>query len=88
LEERTRVKVPLDWAMTQNDLGNALTSLAKRESDPARLAEAAQAFQAALLVFRAAKADYYTQVAEQNLQRVQQRISQLNASGGPPVARR
>ena len=24
LEERTRERVPLDWAMTQNNLGNAL----------------------------------------------------------------
>ena len=26
LEERTRERVPLDWAMTQMNLGNALTS--------------------------------------------------------------
>ena len=28
LEERTRERVPLDWAMTQNNLGNALLSWA------------------------------------------------------------
>ena len=32
LEERTRERVPLDWAMTQNNLGNALAMLGGRES--------------------------------------------------------
>jgi hypothetical protein len=27
LQERTREQVPLDWAMTQNNLGNALSLL-------------------------------------------------------------
>ena len=38
LEKLTRDRVPLDWAMTQNDLGAALAALpAKRESGTARL---------------------------------------------------
>jgi hypothetical protein len=32
LKEYTRERVPLDWAMTQNNLGNALFSLGKRDS--------------------------------------------------------
>ena len=40
LEERTRERVPLDWAMIQNNLGNALTALGERESGTARLTEA------------------------------------------------
>ncbi len=39
-EERTRERVPLDWAMTQNNLGNALATLGERESGTARLEEA------------------------------------------------
>ena len=36
LEERTRERVPLDWAMTQNNLGNALASAGRaRERDGA-----------------------------------------------------
>jgi hypothetical protein len=31
LKEYTRERVPLDWAMTQNSLGNALSSLGSRE---------------------------------------------------------
>jgi hypothetical protein len=31
LEERTQERVPLDWATTQNNLGNALSTLGARE---------------------------------------------------------
>ena len=51
LEEWTRERVPLDWAMTQNNLGNALWTLGERESGTARLEEAVQAYHAALEVF-------------------------------------
>ena len=37
LEERTRERVPLDWAQTQNNLGNALETLGERESGTAHL---------------------------------------------------
>ena len=39
---------PLDWAMTQNNLGNALLTLGERESGTARLEEAVVAYRAAL----------------------------------------
>ena len=48
LEERTRDQVPLDWAMTQNNLGHALATLGARESGTARLDEAVTAYRAAL----------------------------------------
>ena len=48
LEEYTRARVPLDWAMTQNNLGSALQTLGARESGTARLEEAVTAFRAAL----------------------------------------
>ncbi len=48
LEERTRERVPLDWATTQNNLGNALSTLGERESGTARLEEAVAAYRAAL----------------------------------------
>jgi hypothetical protein len=40
--------VPLDWAATQSDLGNALETLGERESGTARLEEAVAAYRAAL----------------------------------------
>jgi hypothetical protein len=48
LKQRTRKRVPLDWAMTQNDLGNALSTLGARESGTARLEEAVAAYGEAL----------------------------------------
>jgi tetratricopeptide (TPR) repeat protein len=43
-----RHRVPLDWATTQNSLGNALATLGERERGTARLDEAVHAYQAAL----------------------------------------
>ena len=48
LEERTRERVPLQWATTQSNLGTALSTLGERESGTARLEEAVQAYRAAL----------------------------------------
>ena len=42
--------MPLDWAMTQNNLGNALRSLGERESGTARLEQAVAAWKACLTV--------------------------------------
>ncbi len=48
LGERTRERVPLDWAMTQNNLDAALKTLGQRDSGTARLEEAVTAYRAAL----------------------------------------
>jgi tetratricopeptide (TPR) repeat protein len=48
LEEWARERVPLDWAMTQNNLGAALRVLGSRESGTARLEEAVAAYRLAL----------------------------------------
>jgi len=48
LKERTRKRVPLDWARTQSNLGNALETLGERESSTARLEEAVAAYREAL----------------------------------------
>jgi tetratricopeptide (TPR) repeat protein len=48
LAERTRERVPLDWATTQNNLGNALLTLGEREAGTARLEDAVAAYRAAL----------------------------------------
>src|SRR4051812_39463358 len=49
LEERIRERVPLEWAMTQNNLGIALHALGEREGGTAHLKEAVAAYRAALL---------------------------------------
>ena len=48
LKERTRDRVPLDWATTQTYLGDALFTLGERESGTERLEEAVAAYRAAL----------------------------------------
>jgi hypothetical protein len=48
LSEYTRERAPLDWAMTQNNLGSALRALGERESGTARLEEAVTAWEACL----------------------------------------
>jgi hypothetical protein len=47
---RSRDRAPLDWAATQNNLGNALWTLGERESGTARLNEAIVAYREALKV--------------------------------------
>jgi hypothetical protein len=48
LKERARERAPLQWAATQNNLGNALAALGVRETGDARLEEAAAAYRDAL----------------------------------------
>jgi tetratricopeptide (TPR) repeat protein len=48
LEARTRERVPLGWAMTQNNLGDALLRLGEREAGTAQLEEAVAAYREAL----------------------------------------
>ncbi len=54
LEERTRERVPLDWAMTQASLGGALKALGEREGGTARLEEAVAAWELSLTVVKSA----------------------------------
>jgi tetratricopeptide (TPR) repeat protein len=49
LKQRTRERVPLDWAATQNNLGNAMFRLGERESGTAHLEQAVAAYQQALM---------------------------------------
>ena len=49
--ERSQERLPLDWAMTQNNLGNALWGLGERDSGTARLEEAVTAFRDALMEY-------------------------------------
>ena len=48
LKERTRERVPLIWALTQSNLGAALTALGEREGGTERLEQAVAAFTEAL----------------------------------------
>jgi tetratricopeptide (TPR) repeat protein len=68
LEELRRDRVPLDWAATQNNLGNALRALGER-GDAAALPQAIAAFEGALEEFRLARTDHFVSITEENLAR-------------------
>ena len=76
LEERTRDRVPLGWAMTQYNLGNTLKSLSEREGGTARLEEAVTVYDAALQVFTSAGADYYIDICRKNRDRALASLSE------------
>ena len=75
LEERTRERVPLDWAMTQNNLGNALPTLGEREAGTARLEEAVAAFDACLTVVVSAWPDEWVRGVRRNRDDAQAEIA-------------
>jgi len=70
LKERTRERVPLDWAMTQNNLGNALLSLGERESGTEKLEEAVAAYREALKELTTGASPHNHSIAQRNLDRV------------------
>ncbi len=59
LEERTRERAPLDWAMTQNNLGAALKALGDRENGTELLRQAAEATRAAWDLYHNAGMTHY-----------------------------
>ncbi|WFU46069.1 hypothetical protein QA640_45765 (plasmid) [Bradyrhizobium sp. CB82] len=69
LEERTRVRVPLEWATTRNSLGNALVSLGGLESGTSRLEEAVAAYRAALEEWTVEATPHWHELTQQNLAR-------------------
>jgi hypothetical protein len=76
LEERTRERVPLDWATTQNNLGNALSTLGKREAGTARLHEAVEAYRAALRVLTRENTLHQWELAQANLRIAEARLAE------------
>lgn len=70
LEVRTRELLPQDWAMTQNNLGNAIQEQGTRtggEEGRRLLAEAVDAYHGALGIFQATNAGHYVQIVERNI---------------------
>ena len=79
LEEYTRERVPLDWAATQNNLGNALRSLGERENSTERLEQAVDAYHAALDVLANEGLPRDRAVVQNNLARTFKRLRELGA---------
>jgi tetratricopeptide (TPR) repeat protein len=66
-----RIITNWEWALVQNNLGNALAMLGERERGVERLEEAVAAYRAALAVFEVAQTSYYASGVKGNLERVQ-----------------
>jgi len=66
-----RSESALDWATTQNNLGNALKVLGERESGTCRFKQAVEAYRLALEEYEAAGAEYYVGVVSANLSRAE-----------------
>src|SRR5262245_13604474 len=62
-----RERVPLQWASTQNDLGNVLLTLGQRESGTARLEAAISAYREALKEWTEARAPLDWAMTQNNL---------------------
>ncbi|MEM6762871.1 MAG: hypothetical protein AAF615_08340, partial [Pseudomonadota bacterium] len=60
-------RVPLQWAMTQNNLGTALQTLGERESDTTRLEAAVAAFTGALTEWTREHVPLYWATTQNNL---------------------
>jgi len=61
LKERTRERVPLEWASTQSKLGFAFADLGVLETGTAKLEAAVKAFDLALEEWTPETAPYYSQ---------------------------
>ncbi len=70
---------PLDWAMTQNNLGFALLSLGEREPGTAKLDAAAKAFCEAQWVYAHEKAASHLEIVAENLGRTKALIAARQA---------
>jgi tetratricopeptide (TPR) repeat protein len=84
LRERTQERVPFDWAATQTNMGNALRLLAERNRDVDSAKQAVAAQEAALVVCRAAGADYYIEVASDNLALARATLAKLEGGADSP----
>jgi tetratricopeptide (TPR) repeat protein len=67
LKEYTRERAPLDWAGTQNNLGNALLRFGERESGTETLSAAVQAFREALKEYTRERAPLQWAMTQNNL---------------------
>ena len=76
LLEFPRERVPLEWAMTQMNLGLALRSLGERESDTTRLTQAVTAFQQTLLEFPRERVPLLWAMTQRNLGLALPRLSE------------
>jgi Tetratricopeptide repeat len=70
LEERTRERVPLQWAMTQNNLGNALSS-------PAHMEEALACVRGAVEIYQQGGENYWIPIVKSRVSETEAELVKL-----------
>jgi IS5 family transposase len=75
LEERTRERVPLDWAQTQTNRGTELEMLGERTHDRAKLEEARKAVNAAFEGFMQAGQEHHRLYFEDRLREIDEKLA-------------
>ena len=86
LEERTRDRVPLNWAATQNNLGNVLLALGERETGTERLEQAVVAYRAALKEYTRDQVPRHWATTRNNLSNALLALRERAASNGQTPA--
>ncbi|MBF0435742.1 MAG: hypothetical protein HQL77_10260 [Magnetococcales bacterium] len=81
LEMQPRERFPLEWAGTQNNLGNALRALGERESGTEKLEAAVMAFEKALDVAKASGAGYYIEIFQKNIDKCNNLLKKRKQGG-------
>lgn len=79
LEVIPRARVPLDWAATQNNLGNVLRTLGERESGTENLTESVAAYREALQEFTRARVPLDWAMTQMNLGGALLRLGELES---------
>jgi hypothetical protein len=80
LTDYTRERVPLQWATTQNNLGNALWTFGQRESGTARLEEAIATWEACLIVVASVWPPDWVQYVRDHRDEAQSEIKRRSAT--------
>jgi tetratricopeptide (TPR) repeat protein len=79
LKEHARERVPLGWAMTQNNLGNALEKLEEREAGAKSLEEAAATYREALKEYTRNRVPLQWAMTQNNLGNALERLGEREA---------
>src|ERR1700734_3105063 len=76
LNENTRDRVPLEWARTQMNLGNALERLGERKKSAKDMEEAVESMRGAVEVYQQAGEGYWLPIAQRRVMELQAKLAE------------
>ena len=77
LQERTRERVPLQWAYSEQGLANALRAVAMRQKHAAQMTEALTCMRSAAEVYQQSKETYWLPVAQRSVAEMEAELVEL-----------